>query len=417
MVSRREFLRVGGLGVVGLSVVDRAALARTYEGATARSCIWVLLTGGPSQLDTFDPKPNAPRHIRGPLRAISTTVPGVSFTEALPRLAQRAHRLAVLRSLYHHAAPIHETGFQLLHTGRLSGDSVRFPCFGSVVAAMLGSRNGTPPCVVVPRPLQDTGVNAYRGQSAGLLGRSFEPVSLEQPSGSTQEQTAAARPSASESPAEPSATEPPADVTPADVSRSVRLPSFDEQPERVQRTYGNTRFGRLLWQAARLVETGVRVVVVNLFTRLSGELTWDCHATPPHYPARVLDYRDSLGPEFDAAFSALLDDLDASGLLQETLVVATGEMGRTPQINDRGGRDHWPGVWSAVVAGGGVSGGRVVGSSDRFGAEPVDRPIHPGELTATVYHALGVDRRCVSLLRQDGDVPLCEHEPIRELFG
>ncbi|NOX54989.1 MAG: DUF1501 domain-containing protein, partial [Planctomycetes bacterium] len=172
MVSRRDFLRVGGLSVVGLSVADKAALAASGEGTWSKSCIFILMTGGPSQLETFDPKPNAPPRIRGPLKAISTAIPGVCFSEALPGLAQRAHKLTILRSLCHDAAPIHETGYQYLYTGRLCQNGRRYPCFGSVVAATLGPRNGVPPFVVLPDRLKNTGVEVYRGEGAGFLGES-----------------------------------------------------------------------------------------------------------------------------------------------------------------------------------------------------------------------------------------------------
>ncbi|HID24332.1 MAG TPA: DUF1501 domain-containing protein, partial [Planctomycetaceae bacterium] len=176
MVSRRDFLRVGGLSMVGLSVADKSALATSGERAWSKSCIFILMTGGPSQLETFDPKPNAPPRIRGPLQAIPTAIPGVWFSEAFPGLAQRADKLAVLRSLCHDAAPIHETGYQYLHTARLCRNGRRFPCFGSVVAATLGPRNGAPPFVVLPDRLGNTGVDVYRGDGAGFLGEQFEPV-------------------------------------------------------------------------------------------------------------------------------------------------------------------------------------------------------------------------------------------------
>lgn len=348
-VSRRDFLRVGGLSVVGLSLAERRATAAAGK-TDRRSCIFLLMTGGPSQFETFDPKPDAPSYIRGPLKAISTAVPGTAFSESLPKLAERADRLSIVRSLHHASAPLHETGFQLLHTGGLSRQGVRPPSFGSLVAQQLGPRNGMPAYVVLPELLHDTGVEMDRGQTAGMLGAEFDPAT----SNAAEELLA-------------------------------RLPA---EPDSARRRYGDSRPGRLCLQARRLVEAGVRCVVVNLFDRLSGELTWDCHGKTGPTPGTPFDYRDVLGPQFDAAASALLDDLHDRGLLDDTLVVATGEFGRTPRINAAGGRDHWPGVWSAMTAGGGTAPGGVIGASDPHGASPADRPVTPGELRATILHSL-----------------------------
>jgi uncharacterized protein (DUF1501 family) len=352
-VSRRDFLRVGGLSVVGLSMAERRALAAA-EGRTARpSCIFLLMTGGASQLETFDPKPDAPSHIRGPMRAISTAVPGLAFSDGLPKLAERAERFAVVRSLCHTAPPIHETGLQLLHTGTLSTRDARFPSFGSIVSRELGPRDGAPAYVVLPKLLSNTGVDMHRGQTAGVLGREFDPVTAED---------------------------------------TGRLPAADPdgEPESVLRRFGRHRFGSLCLQARQLVEAGVRCVVVNLFDELSGGLTWDCHGKSAATPGTLFDYRDVLCPQFDQAVSALLDDLAERGLLDDTLVVAAGEFGRTPRINRDGGRDHWPGVWSAMLAGAGIPGGAVIGSSDATAASVRDRPVSPHELFGTILCSLGV---------------------------
>jgi len=390
MVSRRDFLRVGGLSVVGLSVAERAALAGMRGEEDRRSCIFLLMTGGPSQFETFDPKPDAPAEIRGPLKAISTAVPGLALCETLPRLAERADRFAVLRSLHHDAAPVHETGMQLLQTGRLAHGDVRHPGFGCVVARVAGPRGEVPPYVVLPKLLGQTGLNAYQGQQSGFLGSEYEPLTALSNSESAD-------------------TEPDDGETPV---LSVR-----DEPESVLREYGRTRFGRLCLQARQLIECGVRCVTVNLFETLAGQTTWDCHARGPSAPANLFDYRDTLGPQFDRALSALLDDLERRGLLADTLVVAVGEFGRTPRVNEFGGRDHWPGVWSAILAGGGVQGGQVIGSSDASGASPADRPIEPGELTATIYQALGLDLETTPPLDDETQLSLTDHQPIAELFG
>ncbi len=389
MVSRRDFLRVGGLSVVGLSVAEQAALARSINTAGRRSCILILMTGGPSQFETFDPKPDAPAEIRGPLRAISTMVPGIFVSETLPRIAERMNKLAVIRSLYHHAAPIHETGLQLLQTGRLSNRGRKYPSFGSMTARVLGPRENTTPYVVLPRLLQDTGVNAHRGQQAGFLGRQYDPALLESSNGA-------------------GLTRPP---------KHLRGIAFENELVSVRRAYGDNRFGKLCWQARKLIELGVRTVTVNLFDTLVNQVTWDCHANAPGAPATLYDYRDVLCPQFDRAYSALIDDLQQRGLLDDTLVVATGEFGRTPRLNENGGRDHWPAVWSALVAGGGVRGGQAIGASDSHGTSPADRPIELAELTATVYQGLGLDLKTLITTDEGTELPLVDCDPIDELFS
>ena len=377
-VSRRDFLRVGGLGFVGLSVAERAALAKSRKQSDRRSCIFIVMTGGPSQLDTFDPKPDAPVEIRGPLKSISTAIPGVAFSEAFPLLAERAKQLAVVRSLYHTAAPIHETGLQLIQTGRLARGDIRPPSFGSVIAKTLGPRGEAAPYIVLPKLLSNTGVNAYRGQQAGSLGSEFDPVTNSD----------------------------------ADALSEQSTSGHSSMSAAEQRRYGKTRFGRMLLQAKQLIECGVRCVTVNLFDHLNGDITWDCHGHKDTSPATLFDYRDTLGPRFDRAFAGLLDDLTDSNLLDDTLVVATGEFGRTPKINSHGGRDHWPAVWSSILAGGGVQGGQVIGASDAHATAPADQPVTPAELVASVYHSIGVDHPEVV----ESDSIATEITPITNLF-
>jgi uncharacterized protein (DUF1501 family) len=354
-VSRRDFLRAGGAGVVALSAAEQTARAHLLSRSSRKSCIFLLMTGGPSQLDTFDPKPEAPSDYRGPMRTIATAVPGVFLSEGLPKLAQRMGRFSLLRSLAHDAAPIHETGLQLLQTGRLSFRGDRPPHFGSLVARRHGPRGDVPASVVLPRLLTETGVNIWKGQGAGSLGNDFEPRTFEPQS--------------------------------ADESTAVSLP---EEGDVVRQRYGKTRFGSLCLQARQLVEAGVRCVTVNLFDRIHGESTWDCHGRGPWSPSTVFDYRDTLCPQFDRAVSALLDDLQERGLFDDTLVIATGEFGRTPKMNETAGRDHWPHVWSALAAGGGIHGGEVIGSSDARGSHPANRPTSPAELNAAILQVLGV---------------------------
>ncbi len=369
-LTRRDFLRVGA-GAVSLSLGDLAA-ARAADKKDI-NCILLFLVGGPSQLDTWDPKPDAPAEIRGPFRPIKTNVPGVEICEHFPLMARQADRYAVLRSVHQTEAPIHEASCQMMQTGRLFRDGVEHPHYGSVLSYLRGTRqDGTPPFVVLPTPIGYTGVSVGHGQTAGYLGSRHEPT--------------------------------------------VMRGDPDAQDDGQCSLYGRDAFGRSCLLARRLVEQGVRFVTVNMFDTVFNEATWDCHADGGSLAANLNDYKETLCPMFDRAYSALLEDLTQRGLLETTLVAAMGEFGRTPRLNPRGGRDHWPGVWSVLFAGAGVRGGQVVGASDRIGAEPKDRPVTPAEVAATVYRGLGVDL-ATRLPGPDGrPTPLTEAAPVEELF-
>ena len=366
-VSRRDFLRTSslGAGAVGLSLAGvQAAPAKEVN------CILLFLVGGPSQLETFDLKPDAPSNIRGPFRPIRTNVPGVELCEHLPRMARLADRFAILRSVHHLSAPIHETGQQMMQTGRLfRGDHER-PHFGAVVSHLRGPRGKAPANVVLPHAIGNTGVTISHGQGAGALGERHAPI----------------------------------------LKGAAKRLAVDESLDTRSR-YGMNTFGQSCLAARRLVESGTRFVTVNMFDTVFNNITWDCHADSGSLPATLDDYRTMLCPMFDQAYSALLDDLLQRGMLADTLVLAMGEFGRTPQLNPRGGRDHWPGVWSVLFAGAGIRGGQVVGSSDRLGAEPRDRPTSPAEVAATVFTALGIDPSMTL-----GGEPLVEAKAVRELF-
>jgi len=379
------------------------------EPMPERSVILLLLVGGPSQHETWDPKPDAPAEVRGPFDSIATRCPGVWIAEHLPLMAARMDRLAIVRSVHHDAAPIHETGYQLLQTGRLCRGGEEHPHFGSVVARLIGATNGLPPFVVVPGPIASTGVDIPRGQSAGWLGAAYDPFHrAAEPGAPDFDRGVNANPSRGLTPA--FAAEP--------VFARCAAQAFDlaGESEKVHGEYGRTDFGRSCLQARRLIESGVRVVTVNMFETVFDRVTWDCHGAAPF--STLDDYARELLPKFDQAFTALIDDLERRGRLETTLVVAAGEFGRTPRLNASGGRDHWPGVWSVVLAGGGIRGGQVVGASDAQAGSPADRPVTPQDLVATIYHSLGIDgTRCLD--RPYGkSQPLVEDAaPIQELFG
>lgn len=370
-VSRREFLRygsAGGLGVWGLSRAD-AALSGAAKPAR-RSCIFVVLTGGPSSLETFDPKPDAPSNIRGPFLPIPTTVPGLWLSETLPQLSQRAELFSLLRSLTHDAAALHETGLQLIQTGRLVSRGCVPPTLGAVVASRAKYAGGLAPFVMLPGPLQQTGIRADRGQSASFLGAEWEALACR----------------LSDDAATTEVSHPQVDGL---AWQSVQDLASESAATRLK--YGVSQFGRNCLLARRMIEQGVPFVTINMFDSLVNRVTWDCHAGGSESPTRLQDYRDTVCPQFDTGMSVLLEDLHQRGLLDSTLVVAVGEFGRTPRLNRQGGRDHWTGVWSALIAGCGFPGGQVLGASDQHGAAPIERPIHPAELVATIYSVLGID--------------------------
>ncbi|MCA9115227.1 MAG: DUF1501 domain-containing protein [Planctomycetaceae bacterium] len=399
-VSRRDFLRVGSLSVVGLSLAEQRALASARTSSGGGSCILILMSGGPSQYETFDPKPDAPAWVRGPSRSIATAVPGVRLNESLPRLAERMNRFSLVRTLHHDAAPIHEAGLQLLQTGHLAGRGGQYPPVGSVVSQLHGDRGRIPAFVTLPRLLTATGVSASRGQTAGFLGSQHDPITaLDQEVDTAPEEPTAVRNLAS-----------------GLDSRMAGI-SVTDEPEHIRRSYGENRFGRLCLQARRLVECGVRCVTINLFDELAGRITWDCHGHAETAPATLFSYRDLLCPQFDRAVSALLDDLEQRDLLRHTLVAATGEFGRTAKVNTNVGRDHWTGAWSALVAGGGTVPGQVIGETDPLGETPQKRPVHVGELVATMYHSLGIDPARELETEEGKTFRLTEHTPIGELFS
>jgi Protein of unknown function (DUF1501) len=397
-VTRRDFLRAGSVGLGALG----AALAGidTVAGATStpeRSVILLLLVGGPSQIETWDPKPDAPAGVRGPFGAISTRCPGVRISEHLPRMAARMDRLAIVRSMYHDSAPIHEVGYQLLQTGRIArAGSEQHPHIGSVITRLEGPRTGLPPFLVVPVPIAHTGVDIPHGQTAGWLGSTFDPRLIKTEERGTKSEDESGFSSV--------------------VFPQSSVLHLSPESERTGCAYGRTEFGQSCLLARQLVESGVRVVTVNMFDTVFNRVTWDCHGGAPF--STLDDYATELLPTFDHAFSALIDDLEQRGRLETTLVVAAGEFGRTPRINPSGGRDHWPGVWSVVVAGGGVRGGQVVGASDAHASAPIDRPVTPGDLLATMYHSLGIEPSQL-ITRPDGEsYRLVENGAvIRELFG
>jgi len=420
-MTRRDFLRIGGLsaGSVGLTLSELTRLSAQSENH-AQACILLFLVGGPSHIDTFDPKPQAPAEVRGPFRPIATRIPGVHLSELLPQLAARMDRLALVRTVYHREAAVHEAGHQLLQTGRLCRLDCEYPHYGAVVSQVYGRRQGIPAFVVVPGPIGNTGISVSHGQSAGFLGAAHEPIYLaphppQENSAHWHNDKALLQ---TYDPAHPrydasAATNRTSVWMHPGLRRALRLES---EPPGLRQRYGAHTFGQSCLLARRLVEAGVRFVTVNMFDTVYDTVTWDCHADGASLASTLEDYRNYLCPMLDQALAALLDDLESRGLLESTLVVAMGEFGRTPVINRRGGRDHHTGAWTIALAGGGIRGGAVVGRTDSWGMYPEERPVSPAEVAATIYSALGIHPQTRLNLPDGTSVPLADAEPVWELF-
>lgn len=443
-LRRRDFLHAGSAGMLGLGLTDFLSLkaqGAVHNDKSDINVIMLFLVGGPSQLDTWDMKPNAPSEIRGPYKPIKTNVPGIEISEIFPRMARYADKWSLVRTLYHTAAAVHDTGHQMMQTGRLFQGGLNHPHMGSVLGKLRGPNGDVPPHVLLPRPIGNTGGNMPHGQDAGYLGKAHDPFVL------------------NADPAEPNFEVP--DMLPPDYISAVRIKRrrkwrdmiddavkhFEEVPDAklldttfhqaytlmsskkaraafdltqesddTRKRYGWNRFGQSCLMAKRLIEAGVRFVTVNMFETVFDEITWDIHGSSPFSPIEC--YSNLVGPMFDNGFTSLVEDLSRTGLLDNTMIVATGEFGRTPKINPAGGRDHWPACWPVVMAGGGIQGGRVVGESDDIGGAPKSRPTTPAEVTATVYHGLGIDLETELPGPQNRPIRVVDHgvEPIMELF-
>ncbi|QDU27010.1 hypothetical protein ETAA8_20940 [Anatilimnocola aggregata] len=403
-ITRRDILRVGSLGALGLSLIDLVrgrAVAEPALRPRAKNCILLWLDGGPSHLETFDLKPDAPAEVRGPFRAISTAVPGIQISELLPRTARITGKLALVRSL---TSPLGEHGLanHYLLTGYQPSPVLQYPSYGSVLSHVRQVESILPPYIAVPESRSPAG--------AGYLSSAHEPFAtgsdpskpefrvrdLERFPGVTEARLNRRREYLAEFERAQAAVEGTTASTDPTFEQAYRLVTstaakraFDLSAEtaEVRAGYGPRMFGQSCLLARRLVERGVPFVTV-------WNTGWDTH------DGLTLQLRDGysgaktgvgLIPTFDLGFSALIEDLDQRGLLAETLVIAMGEFGRTPKLNTRGGRDHWPRVFSALLAGAGINGGKVIGASDRVGESPQDRPITPADLAATIYTLLGID--------------------------
>jgi hypothetical protein len=441
-LTRRDFLHAGAIGTLGLTLPG--LMAQKAPGNTPdrdMNCIMLFLVGGPSQIDTWDPKPNAPAEIRGPFQPISTRVPGYQITEIFPKMAAHADKISLIRSVYHTATAVHDTGHQMMQTGRLFAGGIEHPHAGCVVSYLRGQRGEVPAHVLMPRPIGRTGGNLPHGQNAGYLGKRHDPFVLNADPSDPKFKVPDLLPPEYISPVRAErrqkmraavegsllAFEKDAQAKQLDDNfhNAYRLMSskqareafaLEKEPESVRDRYGRTRFGQSCLLARRLIEAGVRFVTVNMFETVFDEITWDIHGSRPF--TDINEMARLVVPNFDQAFSTLLQDLSDRGLLDTTLITAMGEFGRTPKINPAGGRDHHPGVWTILMGGGSIKGGRIVGESDEFGYAPKSRPVTPAEVAATIYQGLGFDPHHDLPGPQNRPLPLADYnvQPIKELF-
>ncbi len=444
--SRRDVLRIGGSGLLGMTLGGLLNLRGASAAGSgldrpgwgrANRIIMVYLQGGPSHIDLWDPKENVPDNVRSVFAPISTKIPGIKYTEVLPRLSQLNDRFTQIRTmsytpngLFNHTAAIYQmmTGYttdKVSPSGQLEPpDPKDFPNFGSHIVRFRPLDDPMLPFVMLPRPLQESNV-VGKGGTAGFLGKAFDPYTLF-PEGDDLDNDKMDRIQIDDLQLPPDVfsirlrrraeLKKLIDSHMPEIERAVEQFKLDDhyqralelvisgqareafdlrqEPDTVRDHYGRTTFGQSCLLARRLIEAGTRVVEV-IWPKVanSDHHSWDQHV---ELSSRM---RDKSAPMFDAGISALIEDLDQRGLFEDTLLVAVGEFGRSPQRgvstsgndNSDDGRDHWPYCYSALIAGAGIKRGYVHGTSDQTGSAPLDHPVHPSELLATIYHAFGIE--------------------------
>lgn len=402
-LPRRQFLRVGTLSLLGLNLRQYLALeAVTPHSARSRqkaqACILLWLEGGPSQIDTWDPKPHSQ------FNAIPTRADGIQISELFPHVAAQMDKLAIVRSM-HTEENNHPQGTHYALTGHRPNPALKFPSLGSIISKELGSRNNLPPYIMVPEHHESDFFSYMDAYTSAFLGSEYDPIILPDPSKEsfqipdlslpdmlTAKDIADRRSFLQVVDQTFRQKEKHAEFVKMDgftnqamtmlLSPTVKR-AFDlsEESDRTKEAYGHNRVGQSVLLARRLVEAGCRFVTASGYTHGA----WDTHKNND----KVL--RDKLAPTLDQTLSVLLKDLQQRGLLDSTVVVAMGEFGRTPHLNADEGRDHYPDCWSLILGGGGIQGGRVVGASDEQGAQVAERKVTMGDLFATIYKAMGID--------------------------
>jgi hypothetical protein len=450
-VHRRTLLRLGAVGGLTLPSFFKAKASDQPSGGLrpplasksfgrAKRCIILFLTGGPPQHDTFDPKPDSPKEIRGEFKPIDTNVPGIRFAELCTKLAQQADKFCVVRSVTHDDT-VHTSAGYTMMTGMphpkanaksatdIQPAGADHPHVGSLLAKVRPPAGG-PAFVSLPEFIRDAGVNDYPGQGAGFIGKRFDPFRIE-----GDPKTGAFRVPDVELPEDvPDARLQERKGLLAKLDRPGRTPDRDafndraydlirspavhkalrlsHEPEAARKGYGSHLFGQSCLLGRRLLEAGVPLVTVYWhYEGPDDSPVWDTHEN------NFRHMRTRLMPPTDQAVACLLNDLSDRGMLNDTLVVMMGEFGRSPRINKNGGRDHWPKVQSILLAGAGIRGGSVYGSSNRTGGLPADCPVVPADLTATFMHLLGIPSD-VEIHDQAGrPFRACHGTPIRGLIG
>jgi len=471
-VTRRDLLRIGGSGLLGMSLGGMLQLQARAAGSAdaprpgwgrAKSIIMVYLQGGPSHLDLWDPKDGVPDNVRSVFKPIDTKTPGLQFTEILPKLALVTDKLTMIRSmsytpngLFNHTAAIYQmmTGYttdKVSPSGQLEPPSPKdFPNFGSQIINLKPPTEPMLPFVMLPRPLQESNV-VGKGGAAGFLGKAFDPYTL-YPDGDDMDLAKMDKIRVDDLQLRPEvfsmrlerraklrqaidAGMPDMEKAVSDYKlneyydKALRLvisgrarEAFDiaQEPDKLRDMYGRNTFGQSCLLARRLVEAGTRVVEV-IWPKVanSDNHSWD------HHTDLSKRMKNQSGPMLDAGLSGLITDLDQRGMLKDTLVVAVGEFGRSPQKgvstsgngNSADGRDHWPYCYTAVMAGAGIKGGNVHGKSDKTGSAPASDPVHPGELLATIYHAFGIDPATIVYNHLKQPRELVKAEAVGRLFA
>jgi hypothetical protein len=468
-VTRRELLRVGGCAMLGLALPEflaaEALASATSTGQTgkdgfgaAKQVILIYLQGGPSHIDIWDPKPDAPSNVRGEFKAIPTVVSGIQLSETMPLLAKQVDKSTLIRSvsytpagLFNHTAAMYqmltgETPDKVSPSGQLEPPSpADFPNAGSHISKMKPPDVPMLPFVMLPRPLQESNVIGKAG-TAGFLGRAYDPYYFYQdPNKEYKLDDLSLRPEVSTVRLQRRATlQKTLEAGMPEIAKAVESYALDKyyskaydlilsgrarkafdltlEPDKLRDRYGRHTFGQSVLMARRLIEAGTRFVQVNWPAVANGDPNvdaWDTHA------ANFGPLRNLHCPKLDSGLSALLEDMDQRGMLKETLVLAIGEFGRSPRLgvstsgngNAADGRDHWPYCYTALIAGAGVKRGVIYGKSDATGSTPVENPTHPTDILATVYHALGIPPTTEIRNHLNQPRELVKGTPITALFG
>src|SRR5580698_5921976 len=472
-ITRRNLLRVGGASILGLSLGslfklqalagEPGALAGGPGWGSAKNVVMIYLQGGPSHLDLWDPKENVPDNIRSGFKNIRTKIPGVNFTEILPNLAKVNDKLTIIRSmsympngLFNHTAAIYQimTGYttdKVSPSGQLEPPNAKdYPNFGSNIIRLKPPTEPMLPFVVLPRPLQESNV-VGKGGAAGFLGKAFDPYTL-YPEGDDMDMGKMDHIKTDDLKLPPEVfamrlkrrahLRESIEQAMPDIDKAVEKYNLDDyytraldlivsgrarnafdlaqEPEKMRDRYGRNTFGQSCLLARRLIEAGTRVVEVNWpKVANSDRHSWDVHVG---LSERM---KNENSPMLDGGLSALIADLDQRGMLKDTLVVAVGEFGRSPKrgvstsgnTNSDDGRDHWPYCYTAVMAGAGIKRGYVHGKSDKTGSAPLEDPVHPGELLATIYHAFGIDPATIVYNHLKQPRELVKAEAVGRLFA